>query len=851
MLNDRNVGRRDLRIDARALKGGTVTACTNLRRSPDSDAKPVLEAVGMPRIIIDSDSLAAPGGGRYAPLAGGVLADGLGWMLLTCGEQVALYIDDTLYPLGAAGATPRCAVASGMEIVLMTDAGAATVAEDADGRWTLTPPASELPGLHLFAGEESMTSATVAGFALATPLPQWGVGIGTRDHLTFTTQMLAAYSRMADGCIAMGSWFQPLLARVKLYDAAGTLLSVGPVTCLSSSSPWAATQGVQAVVSRNTEGMFHYVSETQITASTYKVCLALPAMSSLTERQRAAAARVAYAEVYVTPQSHTADYGALSEFRLEGGDGASGILRMWMPGASAGHAPREAYFTEQFRSLPCVMDALEQKVATVNLPFGRDEAETVVTARPAAGVLAQSAEADRVYIGKALDGLAARAAASSVASADSLTLFALPHRFTATAVCASGNNVVWANLRRLPFAGYDADSMTVADPAADPSQRAVQASVCVTIRRAAGAKLRVVNTGPCRTATATLPPLITYPDPAAQRLEIRMAMADGSVREYRYELTPSSDGTFAYALAEGLVPVTVPVTRSSFTPFVPQDVSEATDSGMALRADASAPVTPLAVARVADAPVMQVLPSWGANANWDYACGRFYLFTHSGVMALAVTAKGALRASLIDPRPSVMPRAAAITPHGVFAAIGYDLVCLSGSKAVNVARIPGVHRIGYDHSSGELWVVADDGVTVISPADGTRYRRTMEGVTAAVTMGSRLLIADAAGVRLAGDEVPQADLSVEWTTRLDDLRGSGGSYLLEMDTDRFDGRVTFMAGDTNISVTRLDGPVHAPLALRLLGPRRTNCSLTLQACITPPFTLSRLRLTSANVPSNG
>lgn len=845
---------RDVAVDARALGPSSVTACTNLRRvRPDAaDAAGggapatapggyALEAVGMPRLIVKREELVAPGGGTYAPLAGGVLADGSEWVLLAAGDRVAIYTDDTLTHLGAAGGTPLCAVASGMEIVVMTSAGAATVALGAEGSWTLTPPPSELPGLHLFAGEESMTSGNVPAFTLNTPLPLWGGDLGARDKLALTNALLSAYTQMDSGSVSRGSYFQPVLARVKLYDESGELLSVGPVTCLAAASPWAATQGVQSQVTRDGDGLFHYVGSAVVTASTYKVCVALPALSSLTDRQRAAVARVAYAEVYVTPQSHTADFTAIPELRLEGGEGATGVLRAWMPGASAGHAPRTAWFTEQMRALPCVMDVLEQRVAVITDPFGREEAETVVTTRPAAGLLSQGPEADMVTVGNALDKL--QTVSATATASDSLALFALPHRFTARTVCASGRNVVWANLRRLPFAGYDADSLTIADPATTPALRAVEASVRVTIRRSGGSRLRVVTSGPCRAATAFLPPIVTYPDPSATLLEVRLLMADGSVRNHSCELLPSADGKFAYFVNEGLLPVTAPVTGGPYEPFAAQDVTDATDAGMALRADSSAPVTPLAVARVADAPVMQVLPSWGANANWDYACGRFYLLTRGGLMAMAITAKGALRASLIDPRPATMPHAGVLTPHGVVAKAGHDLVLLSGSKATTLLHLPEAERLGYDHMSGELWACMPHAVTVINLADRTRYLRTMDGVTAAVTAGSRLMLADSSGLRLAGDEEPQPGLHVEWTVRLDDRRGPTGSYLLEMDTDGFDGQMTFIAGGTGICVTRLDGPVHAPLAQRLLGPPRTGCALNLRAHVTPPFTLTRLRLT--------
>lgn len=827
----------DITIDARSLGPSPVTACTNLRRSADYASSPALEAVGMPRLLLDNDSLTASSGATYAPLAGGVFADGIEWVLLAAGEQLAIYTDDTLTHLGSAGATPRCAVAAGMELVVMTDSGAATVAQDSDGAWTLTPPASELPGLHLFAGEESVTSGSVAAFTLATPLPAWGVGLGSRDLLTLTTAMLDAYSQLDAGCISRGSYFQPVLARVKLYDESGTLLSVGPVTCLAAASPWAATQGVEATVSRDSDGVYTYVGESVVTASTFKVCLELPAISSLTASQRAAASRVAYAEVYVTPQSHTADYGSTAEYRQESGDSSTATLRTWMPGASVGNSPRTAYFTEQFRSLACVMDALEQRVATVTLPFGREEAVTIVTTRPAAGVLAQGPEADLVMTAKALAGV--KAASSS----DFLSLFALPHHFSARAVCVSGDNVVWANLRRLPFAGYDADSLSVADPATTSELRAVEASVRVTVRRSGGSRLRVVNTGPCRAATAILPALLTYPDASASLLELRMLMADGSVREFSCDLEPSADGTFAYWLSDGLAVTTVPLSSASYTPYEALAATDATDSGMALRASSSAPVTPLAVARVADSPVLQVLPSWGANANWDYACGRFYLLTRSGVMALAINSKGALRASLIDPRPAASSHAGVLTPHGVIAAVGRDLVTLSGSKAVTLLHLNGVERIGYDHILGELWACTSRDVTVVNPSEGTRYMRSLSGITAAVTAGSRLLLADSSGLRLAGDEEPLDDMHVEWTVRAPDMRGCVGSYLLEMDTDGFDGMVTFAAGGTGISFTRLDGPVHKPLCQRLLGPRRTDVSINIRGHITPPFTLTRLRLT--------
>lgn len=829
---------KDLPVQAMTLgKDTPVSRCVNLRPTADATA---LEAVGTPRLLLDDDALRAPSGGRYAPLAGGMLADGMDWLLLACGEQLALYADDTLTHLGSCGATPLCAVSAGLDITVMTDRGPATVTTDIFGEWELTPPASELPGLHLFAGEQSTVSGNVGAFALTTPLPTWGLGMDTRDHKLLTGALLTAYSQMGASCAAAGSYFQPVLARVKLFDASGALLATGPTTALTSRARWGATDSVAATVARDTDGNFFYVGPSVITAPTFKVCLCLPSRRSLSPEQRAAAAKVAYAEIYVIPQSHTADYSAFAEFRQEGGEGATAILRSWMPGASEGHCAKIDSFTRRFGTLPSAMEQLEQKVATVTDPFGRDEAEVFVAPRLSTGVMAQSPQEEIALLGKTLDKMTA--AWTGTASDSSLSaLYSHPHRFAARAVCSSGSHLIWANLRRLPFAGYDADALTVGETAETAMPQVAEASVRVTIRTPDGRSFSVVTTGKCRAATTQIPPLLTYPDPRATALEMRLLMTDGTCREFSCVLEPSADGKFACWLAEGLAPGELR-TASAYTPFEPQNIDAATDSGVVMRCDAEAPLTPLAVARVADSPVMQVLPSWGANANWDYACGRFYLFTRSGVMALAVTSKGSLRASLIDPRPLSMPYAAAMTPQGVVAALGADIVRLSGTKASPLVRCDGVERIGYDRVKGELWLCRADGVTVLSLRDSTYFTRTMPGITSALTAGTRLTLADDAGLHLAGDEEGATTSGIEWEAALPDLRGRSGYCLTEMSAAMFDGEVTFSGGGTGISSTRLRGPLTAPVLSRPLGPLRTAAAISIRGYISTPFTLSRVRL---------
>lgn len=791
-----------------------VTKCENMRINSRGE----LESVGEPRVYCNA--------GDSTPLGAGVLTDGQEWLLLKNGNALSLYHADVMTPLGDAGSEPYCAVSHGDEITVMTAKGACKVTrKDDTSAWQLNLPV-QFAGLHLYAGNTSLTSARFSAMSLPAPLTRWDGDLGSKNHAAISAAMRSAYEVMASGCYTTDRYCQPVLARVKLKDSDGNLLFTGPIVCLCASDGWQALGSIASTVTRNGDGAFQFMNEATMSINTYKLCLTLPGEAALTDAQKRAFACVATAEIYVTPQFHPFEPGGMCDFRCEGGGAQTGVLRMWMPGATENGQPLTARFTSALASALTHMEAMEQRVAVIPKPFS-GERRTVTVNRK------DDARGENIITEKSAITAVMSQPLKETLDTQRLNEFNAPHSFTARYGCPSGSNVAWGNLQRLLFSGYDGNALS----AGTPINAVKETSIRVTLLRSNGTEVKVVNTSPGHSTSGALSPLLTYPDARAVKIEIKMHMTDGNCKLCERSLTPTPDGKMAYWLEYGAKQILPETSTGSYTPFTPSGSCETASPLSVAVAPIGAPTSLFAVAECADSPITGIIPSWRANATWDYASGRFYLLTRSGLAGVGVSENGKLRASLIDSR---VPKCAVMTPHGVVAATGSDISIVGGTRAVTLLRNVECLHLGYDSIKDEIWVADTNRVTVISPATGAYYYRTNFKADSLTTLCGRLYITAKRQILLAGAEIKLLSSDIAWSVMLPSSSARHSSYTLDLRAENFEGEISVSGDNTLLHRLTLNGSLDSPLRARLLLPSRFNCSLSIHGRVAGKLSLRRI-----------
>lgn len=423
-----------------------------------------------------------------------------------------------------------------------------------------------------------------------------------------------------------------------------------------------------------------------------------------------------------------------------------------------------------------------------------------------------------------------------------------PHSFSAGCVCRSGRNVVWGNIRRTPFKGFDLNSLSTGDITVPVTR----ASIRVTLTGIDGKEIQVVRDMSATAsdglflASDTLSPMVMYPDPSASLIEVRIERQDGSVGETSIPLTPSADRRCAISFSPSLSPLTLTTTDISFAPYTADNASE----HMPFTAGIANPATPDTIIGALDCcnggSITNIIPAWQANASWDYGAGRFYIMASSGIYGLAAdcTAVNRMKSSLIDPRGSVLTHCAVMTPHGVATLAGGDLILLKGTRGQTLLHNVTASAIGYSNSHDELWLPDTYGVTICQPTHGaSTYRRHDINIRSLLQTATEILMIDDVGrMRVSSTEDMLADVQIRWEGHIRHPIYATEWLDIDMEGDNMDLSVILNTYDRVVSRAHITGSMHHQTGLRIIGPIRDSHRLLVAGTVRGSLIMRRMTL---------
>lgn len=777
--------------------GGKVTRCVNLRE--ESDGR--LHAVGRPAMVLADCEMTPAWCCRVADAGTVTIMAGNG--------RLGLLADERLHDLGPCDRV-LCGMASGPDVLVMTDGGPIKVWRDPSTDEWRRSAAGDWPELRLFADDAGIASATVDALTLAQTVGRSGV-LGSKDLGTLTKRVTEAYTRMVTESASAGRFMQPVLARYKLRDAGGRLLVEGPPVIVGPESGFQCMGGVTVPWYADSEGKVTSTGEGTLKGESFRLGVELCG-KSLSEGM--------YAEIYVSPMLHPVELTGASEYRFTGLGMTQGSLLLTVPGTTDALSGRAAAITARYASVPAMMDIVERKVATLR---EGDFGGTAVVTVGNAGFSSLKSE---------LRALATQQGDAGSENRAMVARLAAPNRFSAQSVCCSGDSVVWGGLTRIPFGGYSPLTLGAGSRVElrGFSQR-------ITLTDSSGRIMRRATTLNACTGSLHLSPLVTFPDASATRLEIRARTASGDIYEADIELVASLNGAFAYYLDPKMKSIELQKADSgSFEPFEGDECRERLTGAVAVGAREN-PLMVKSAGICSESSVVQVLPSWGANANWDYGLGRFYLITPDGILGMAVDKSWRIKASLIEPRGSYLTRGAVLTPYGVMALAGEDLIRLSGTRASTVAYGVRGLCVGYCSGRSELWIKGSDGVTIHDLSTGSFYTRAGLPVDAMVDSGDTLLIKSSNALLSAIREDKNGSVEIGWTREAGEPWARLMTYVTDMDASEADVEVSVSGGGENWHTHRVKGVISAPIGAKVLCGARMNHYLDIRGHVSGDFSL--------------
>ncbi len=436
-----------------------------------------------------------------------------------------------------------------------------------------------------------------------------------------------------------------------------------------------------------------------------------------------------------------------------------------------------------------------------------------------------------------------------------------PHTFVAQSAAVAGTTTLLAGITLRMFDGYTPDILSTVS-----GDSLWHAAVRVTM--ADGHSVVATADG-----TAASPdgfgPMLSYPSPDAVSMEI-ICRRGNETRRGIFPLQRDSTGRRAVYIHPSLAPFTLPDTLAAYV--VPESDMTAVylpDTAVACR---SGSLTPLAATDTGRGGITAISPALHAQGAWDFGRARFYLFTASGILSMAVNAAGTdLRTSLIDPRIVRGPHAVVCADGAVMAIASGQLVRLHGASATTVCIPSAAEALAADTARGELWLVGRDNVEILCLDRGmARYTLGLSvDPLLTVTIGQTAYVADSDSAYLVGSERPALTRDVEWNCvvapfpaqlrgrnvvdgrRLRvtlDAAGTVNSLTLALSRRLTAGTASAPEASYNIS-GRLASPFSRSYLTRTATATRStvgaSTAATLCGTVAPDFILAALRLTPA------
>lgn len=287
--------------------GGSTTECTNLRFS---DAG--IEGVSA---LIPTRGLTPTAPGGLIPLGRICLPDTGGDVLLATADRCADGFHELIVITAEGDITVHrtsaivyCAVAEGSGWLVMTSAGhitvrcGATLADCSAITSTTAPPVISLTAIDCGTISRPVETLTLTDTDFSRDTPALSHS-GARQ---LSEALISAYSAIASGAAENDAWFQPLLARFRLLNAAGhTLYTSEPQ--LITSRGWQCTSLITFEGSKN--GSTLSLNPLQLEADIYSIRAKIHSLGGYADTAKTV-------EISVTPQLHPADFSAEAPYRI-------------------------------------------------------------------------------------------------------------------------------------------------------------------------------------------------------------------------------------------------------------------------------------------------------------------------------------------------------------------------------------------------------------------------------------------------------------------------------------------------------------------------------------------------------
>lgn len=801
----------------------------NLRR--DAMNPEIWRRAGLPRKIDDSDALPFS---RFTPFG-----DGRGICLLLGGDNSLYYKAEPSTEAVFLAKLPgklllAVTSAKGVIRLLLSHQPDQYMTYDTDLRVTFHGAMPELPAIRIVASEYNTLSGRVPSVKLSGTSPVTsGSRLSAADNRQLTGALVATYDLLRQQAKELNYHVQPMMARYRLLDAAGSTIGVGPTIPVSVPEGFSATGSIMQVSDDNLQTL----GEGRIEMKVYRPAVVAPA--PLPEPWNRLVSKLV---VEVTGEIEPLSREGEAPHGIQR-DAASGKVTVTsrLPGFANGTVVDKA----RFRRLG--MEGMKSPLhmaAEFNTPFdgGIGEPGTIHTFTAAEGNPATpSTAAD-------LTPTAVGRSWSAALEAGEVTVLCNPCRnqpegwspdcFIASR--DSGEGTVW----RMAF------SVTLSTPAGT-----------VRVKR---------ETGGLGNAPTSLSPVLTFPSSEATELTVSYLSPGGTVYEESFPLTPVPEMELACHVSPGLERISLTKTVEAYLPqgvelppYREEGVAEIySTADLGLRLDRR---------RLGSGRIHAVKVAPRSGSGWDFSRLKLLFFGEEGTSIATLDSSGKFRSfAPVDNRPVRSPEAVCEATGTSGACLllraGDDLVSISGQKATTLKaslstllhRYPSFGEnlsIGWEETRHELW---------LSPADGRLFRLTEAGeliearlpginLTADNTTGKSevrfrftsdsgdLLIATPAGVYNLSDEEPapmleaglrsrfRVDIPPRWLTLNLFASSLTGSFTLGGD------RGTEIAEP--LLRLHLDGAVNAPVTVRLAAPRRDQLEANLTVDASPDLTI--------------
>lgn len=810
-----------------AVSDGRSSRSVNMRLSADR-LRRALVPVGVP-VNMSATSM-RPVYRFTHPRRGDVL-------LLASGTLVAaLYLDEcpggVPVPLGQLSSLPRTVIMSGSDVAVLTDTGIEYIEVGADGDMRLSGPLPDFPPLRMTAYSDMTLTAAIDGAPLSGSYDSRSGRLSRADCTSLSSRLLDAYVGLCDKAASAGYSPQPVLARYRLLDAAGNTLYVSPLTMISARDGF---QCVGEITIRSSDGL-QTVDTASLTAECFR--LGIKAPPPMTDSRYD---RVAWMEVDCSRPIHPADLSGRAPNAVDRHTDSGASVRCFLPGTSSGMSASSAGRERMMHSAVNNADLLLATVARIASPYTGGlgpEGSVTAVAIPTDGV-----RNDVTALRKAI--ATHRQPRQSV-----LTRCSVPHRFSASVSASAPGVTVYADPSTEFFDGYPLQAFTHTSGAGDWA-----ASVAVTL---AGGEQRVVAVSSGTSdAPVLLSPILSYPDPTATMMTVRLRSASGRMYRQDFPLRAAPAQGLTFWIAPSLAPFELTAETDTFV--IPASKKSRMEfAGTLLSARNTAPLQPVDAAEVSQRQIAAVVEAVRATASWDYTRRRFLIFGRDGIFMFSVDSGCRfLPAHRLDSRPVMSGAAVACVASGGRSAIvvaGGDIVAVDGNRTHTLRKSTDVVRLVRSQAMGELWCVAADGSVTVW-ADDMSHVYTRTGITV------RDVFADGVSGYVTTADGELYDLSAErpvtmrcrWSVTVDMCgrasikvpRVSGISAGLAAATA--DGAISLTADNGSrhpslLSSLTVSGVVNHPLEWRVIAPPRRFVTVTLDAILSADAEFYSLKL---------